>query len=136
MGRKPEDPGGLRQVIRKSREKIQEFAVVRLTTDLTKLSEKEKEMIPYLIEAAKLMDDLYWEQALGDKDKFLQGLKIRQFVNLHRSITDRGKGWNGNKPFVEGYKEKPAGANFYPADMTKEEFEKWSNKERQTSIRS
>ena len=32
-----------------------------------------------------------------------------------------------NKPFIPGYGEKPAGANFYPEDMTKEEFEKWNN---------
>ena len=111
-------------------EKIREFAVVRLTTDLTKLSDKEKQMIPYLIEAAKLMDDLYWEQALGDKDKFLTGIKdpaVRKFAEINYGPWER---LNGNKPFVEGYKEKPAGANFYPADMTKEEFEKWSNKEK------
>jgi len=119
-------PMGDQQIV----EKIKEFVVVRLTTDLTKLSDKEKEMIPSLIEAAKLMDDLYWEQALGDKEKFLTRIQdpaVRKFAEINYGPWER---LNGNKPFVEGFKEKPAGANFYPADMTKEEFEKWANKEK------
>jgi hypothetical protein len=54
--------------------KINELAVVKLTTDLAKLSEKEKQMIPLLIDAAKIMDDLFWKQTLGDKEKFISGI--------------------------------------------------------------
>ena len=79
----------------KIEEKIKEFAVVRLTTDLTTLTVKEKEMIPYLIEAAKLMDDLYWEQALGDKEKFLSGIKdgaVHQFAEINYGPWERLNG--------------------------------------------
>src|SRR5690606_24734037 len=31
----------------------------------------------------------------------------------------------GNRPFVPGVGDKPPGANFYPADMGREEFEAW-----------
>jgi hypothetical protein len=34
---------------------------------------------------------------------------------------------NNNEPFLEAYGPKPSGANFYPADMTKEEFENWGD---------
>ncbi|MEI6899542.1 MAG: Zn-dependent hydrolase, partial [Bacteroidota bacterium] len=54
--------------------KINELSVVKLTTDLSKLSEKEKQMIPLLIDAAKIIDDLFWKQTLGDKDKFFVSL--------------------------------------------------------------
>ena len=53
--------------------KISQFAVVKLTTDLTKLTEKEKKMIPLLINASKIMDDLFWLQAFGDKNVFFTG---------------------------------------------------------------
>ena len=110
--------------------KISEFVTVKLTTDITKLSEKEKQMIPLLIDAAKIMDDLYWEQVIGDKQKFLDSVPdslVRVFAGINYGPWER---LNGNKSFVKGFAEKPAGANFYPKDMTKDEFEKWQNKDK------
>jgi hypothetical protein len=107
--------------------KVKEFAVVKLTTDLTKLTDKEKQMIPLLIEVARIVDDLYWQQTLGDKQSFLDSIKdslTRQFAEINYGPWER---LNGNKPFINGFGEKPAGANFYPQDMTKEEFEKWDD---------
>lgn len=106
--------------------KVNDFAVVTLTTDLGKLTEKEKQMIPLLIEVADIIDNLYWLQTLGDKTAFLDSIKdtiTRQFAGINYGPWER---LNGNKPFMEGFGEKPAGANFYPTDMTKEEFEKWN----------
>ncbi len=39
---------------------------------------------------------------------------------------------DGLKPFVEGWGEKPKGANFYPHDMTKAEFEKLENRDKKS----
>ncbi|MBN2610611.1 MAG: Zn-dependent hydrolase [Bacteroidales bacterium] len=103
--------------------KITAFAPFTLTTDITKLSDKEKEMIPILIEAAKLMDDIFWQEAYGDKEELLSKItdeNEKKFVMINYGPWER---LNDNKPFIEGYGEKPLGANFYPADMTKEEFE-------------
>lgn len=111
-------------------EKVNEFAVVKLTTDLSVLTEKEKQMIPLLIQAADLVDGIYWEQTIGKKEPFLESIKdtlTRKFAAINYGPWER---LNGNKPFVEGYGEKPAGACFYPTDMTKEEFEKWDNKDK------
>ena len=108
--------------------KINEYASVKLTTDLTKLSDKEKQMIPLLIDVAKIIDGIYWEQTLGDKKAFLDTIQdslMRQFAEINYGPWER---LNGNKPFIPGFGEKPAGAGFYPADMTKEEFEKWIDK--------
>ena len=49
-------------------QKVDEYAKFTLTTDLTKLTPKEKEMLPLLIQAAEIMDELYWQQAWGDKN--------------------------------------------------------------------
>jgi hypothetical protein len=103
--------------------KLNDFATFKLTTDMSKLTAKEKEMIPVLIEAARLMDDIYWMEAYGDKNELLSGLtdeELKKFVMINYGPWER---LNDNKPFVEGVKEKPLGANFYPQDMTKEEFE-------------
>ena len=108
-------------------QKVSEFATVKLTTDLTKLTAKEKRIIPLLIEIATIADDLYWEQTLGNKKAFLDSIKdpsATQFAEINYGPWER---LNGNKSFIEGFGEKPAGANFYPVDMTKKEFEKWKN---------
>ncbi|MDP1622568.1 MAG: Zn-dependent hydrolase [Bacteroidales bacterium] len=107
--------------------KINEYVSVRLTTDLSKLTEKEKQMIPILIEAADLIDGLYWEQTIGDKTAFLDTIQnplMKQFAEINYGPWER---LNGNKPFIPGFGEKPPGARFYPADMTKDEFKKWND---------
>ena len=108
--------------------KVNEYAVVKLTTDLSKLTEKEKQMIPILLDLAQIMDDIFWEQTWGNKNTLLDTIKdpyAKQFAAINYGPWDR---LDENKPFISGIGEKPKGANFYPADMTKEEFEKWNDK--------
>lgn len=108
--------------------KVNEYAVVKLTTDLSVLTDKEKQMIPILIEAAQLMDDIFWEQTLGNKSAFLDTIKdqaTKDFAIINYGPWDR---LDGNLPFIAGIGEKPKGANFYPKDMTKEEFEAFGDK--------
>jgi hypothetical protein len=100
------------------------YTEVTLTADLSVLSEKERQMIPLLIDACQAMDEIYWLEAYGDKAKLLAGIKdpaLRRFAEINYGPWDR---LNGNQPFLPGVGAKPAGAGFYPADMTKEEFEK------------
>lgn len=103
--------------------KVDEYATVKLTTDLSVLSENQKKMLPLLIDAAKLMEEIYWMQSYGNK-KELCNMELdeatKKFININYGPWDRLR---GNESFVEGIGAKPAGANFYPADMTKEEFE-------------
>jgi hypothetical protein len=102
---------------------LDQYTTVRLTTDLSVLSERERQMIPLLIEAADEMNPLFWQQAYGNGDSLLESLTdpdLRRFVEINYGPWDR---LNGNEPFLEGVGPKPAGANFYPADMTQEEFE-------------
>ena len=99
------------------------YTKVKLQTNIGKLSENQKRIIPILIEVAKIMDGIFWQQAYGDKDELLGSLsddKTEGFVNVNYGPWDR---LANNKPFLGGAGEKPLGANFYPTDMTKEEFE-------------
>lgn len=110
--------------------KLKDYQTVKLTTDLSQLTDKEKQMIPLLIEAAQVMDDLFWQQAYGDKNEALAKAKNedeKKYIAINYGPWDR---LDDNKPFIEGVGEKPAGANFYPQDMTKEEYDKLANKDK------
>ena len=102
---------------------IGDYARVQLTADLSKVDSNERQMLVKLIDAAQVMDDLFWQQTYGDKQVLLSNITddtTRQFVEINYGPWDR---LNGDRPFVAGIGVKPAGANFYPADMTKQEFE-------------
>lgn len=103
--------------------KVEEFAYVDLSSDLyNQLSDKEKEIVAVFKEIADIMDGLFWKQTFGDKSimEQLEDPYARQFAAINYGPWDR---LDDNKPFVEGYGEKPAGCQYYPQDMTKEEFE-------------
>lgn len=96
---------------------------VDLTADLSHLNENQHKMLSLLIDASKIMDDLFWQQAFfGDKDSFLNGIEsdeVRHFATINYGPWDR---LNGDAAFLSGYEEKPQGAEFYPHYMDKAEF--------------
>lgn len=100
------------------------FAEFTLTADLSALSENQRAMIGILIEASQVMDDLFWKQAYGDDyEAWLASIGIDEaalFADQNYGPWDR---LDDEKPFIEGVGAKPLGANFYPTDMTKEEFD-------------
>lgn len=100
-----------------------------LKADISTLSEIEQQTLRHLIDAAKVADEIFWLQTWGDKNALLTDLKnenltLRKFILLNYGPWDR---LNNNAPFVQGEGEKPKGANFYPKDITQEEFEKWTS---------
>ena len=102
---------------------IDKYAEYTLTTDISHLSENEKEMLPLLFEAADIMENLFWHENYGDKDELMARISdpdVQQFACITYGPWD---GLDGNKPFVDGFGPKPAGAQFYPQDMTEEEWE-------------
>jgi hypothetical protein len=99
------------------------YVPFRLTADLSGLSDNYKKMIPILIEASKLMDEMFWYEAYGEKEEFLSDVsddRVKRHFMINYGPWDR---LENNVPFVEGVGPKPPGANFYPKDMTKKEFE-------------
>ena len=110
--------------------KVERYKPVTLSADLSYLTESEKAVFRLLVDVAKIMDDLYWMQNYGDKDTLLNKLTNeyeKKYVIINYGPWDD---LDGLKPFIKGVGQKPAGANFYPADMTKEEFEKFSAPEK------
>ncbi|MEZ5365704.1 MAG: hypothetical protein R2748_26085 [Bryobacterales bacterium] len=104
-------------------QRLDRYTPFRLETDLAALTEKEREMIPLLIEAADTMNDLFWRQSWGDKEALLKRIDDRagkRYAELNYGPWDR---LDDNVPFIEGIGPKPEGAEFYPHDMTKDEFE-------------
>jgi hypothetical protein len=102
---------------------LAKYTTVRLSADLSTLSENERRMIPLLIDAAEAMDEIFWIQAYGDRDALMQRITnqgLRDFAAINYGPWDRVA---GNAPFVYGYGAKPAGANFYPTDASREELE-------------
>ena len=105
------------------RELLSQYTSFRLTTDLSVLSENECRMLPHLFAAADQMEAIYWQQAYGDRDELLASIDdpaLREYAKINYGPWDR---IGGNAPFIDGVGDKPAGANLYPRDMTKEEFE-------------
>ena len=101
---------------------IDKYAEYTLTTDISHLSENEREMLPLLFEAADIMEDLFWKENYGDKEELMAKISdpdVQKFACITYGPWD---GLDDNKPFVEGVGEKPAGAQFYPQDMTEEEW--------------
>ena len=93
---------------------------VELKSDLSHLSDNQKTMVSLLIDAAEIMDDLFWKQSFfGDKATFLNSFNnenIRHFAAINYGPWDR---LNGDAPFLSGYDAKSHGAEFYPHTVDK-----------------
>ncbi|HEY4539833.1 MAG TPA: Zn-dependent hydrolase [Faecalibacter sp.] len=102
--------------------KPQYYSEYTLTTDLSHLSANEKEIVKLMIKAADIMDDLFWQQTYGAKIDITDAVKGAEldYVKINYGPWDR---LDNDKPFLPGVGPKPAGAMFYPHDMTAEEFE-------------
>lgn len=100
-----------------------DYAEVTLTTDLGVLSASERAMLPLLIEAADAMDEVFWLQTWGNRDSLLASIADPQLVTYARINYGPWDRLSSNTPFLDGVGPKPAGSGFYPADMTREEFE-------------
>lgn len=110
--------------------KVAQFAEVEVKYDSSILSEKQKIVLQKLYEASKIMDEIFLEQvyyknfeikkALENSKDPIDAVRL-QYFNIMFGPFDR---LDHNKPFY-GTETKPLGANFYPIDMTKEEFENY-----------
>ena len=111
------------QLINTEKSRLDIYTDFTLTSDLSHLSDNQKQMIGKLIDASKIMDELFWRQAFGEsKDAFLAKIndeKVQKFADINYGPWDR---LNGDQVFLSGYEEKPLGAEFYPSDITKEEL--------------
>jgi hypothetical protein len=117
----------LEQFDRMIEQKTGEFVAVDLTSDLSHLSDNQKQMLRLLFQVADLMDEIYWAEVFPDRESAMGALvseNVKLFFRINYGPWER---LNGNLPFLPGYGPKPAGSGFYPADMTTAEFESLDN---------
>jgi hypothetical protein len=101
------------------------YTPVVLSTDLSHLSERQQQMVGLLVDAAKITDDLFWKQVWGERDALLDSIEdpaARRFAEVNYGPWDR---LDDDRPFIEGHGQRPPGVQYYPSDMSREEFEAW-----------
>uniref|UniRef100_A0A0E0GDY7 Nudix hydrolase domain-containing protein n=1 Tax=Oryza nivara TaxID=4536 RepID=A0A0E0GDY7_ORYNI len=132
---------------------INRYAPIHLEPELTSLSEGDREALGYILKASIVIDDIFYEQVWNsnctlrdwlkaranyssfDKLKWLSCLdENKAFLSTADSavklLTDATKsvsGWKGIEYRAAFPRDNPPGANFYPPDMDKMEFELWKN---------
>ena len=112
------------------------FAPVDIKADVARLAPGDRRALAKLVEAARIMDALFLRQVWAGNPALLQQLSREALAagpdspaaaQLHYFLINAGP-WSRldhHQPFVAGVPAKPEGANFYPADATKEEVQKW-----------
>ncbi len=138
--RKQEQPSGeIDMIVSK---KIARFAPTEITADISTLSAGDREALTKIIEAAQFMDPIFLQQVWSGNPSLRERLKTdtseagRQRLHYFRLHMGPWSTIDNNAPFIDGVpNERPIGANYYPENMTKAEFLKWSegltNAERQ-----
>lgn len=109
------------------KQKIKQYEIVELTADLSRLTKCEQRILPLLFEAAGIIDGIFWQQSFGDKESLMDLLECpyaREYALLNYGPWGR---LEGHTSFHEAFQDKFPGANFYPSDMTREEFEQWED---------
>ncbi len=113
-------------------EKLLRFAPATVTANTSSLSPGDRQALLLLIDAGKIMDTIYLRQVWSgnpalldrlDKDNTPAGLERLHFFKINFGPWSE---LDGDAPFIEGVPAtKPKGANFYPEDMSQEEFVAW-----------
>ncbi|KAI3682252.1 hypothetical protein L2E82_50027 [Cichorium intybus] len=116
--------------------KLNRYAPISLSAELTGLTEDDKEALILLIHAARLMDDIFHQQVWFGNPSLREWLKGRAHlscldeneaffttadsaIGLLPESTKPIPGWNGIEYKAAFPMQKPAGASFYPPDMDK-----------------
>jgi peptidase M49-like protein len=104
-------------------DKVAQYTPVRLAADLAQLSDRERRMLPLLIDAAAAIDTMYRQQYYPALDSLLEATTdpaTRRYVEVNYGPWDR---LDDDRPFIAGVGPRPPGAALYPPDVTKQELE-------------
>lgn len=105
------------------------YVPVNIGAETRRLTHKERRVIDKLIHVSKLLDEIYFDQVYSRNKEILSQLEKHPRKNLHalklfRFYYGPFDRLHHNKAFIDGY-IKPKGANFYPEDITVQEFEEF-----------
>ncbi len=95
---------------------------VELVADLSGLSANQKEMISLFIDASAYIDSMFFYENLENYQQILSGITSDSLKEKFIYNFGPWERFNANIPFIDGIEDKPLGANFYPSDMTVDEF--------------
>ena len=112
---------------------IDQYEEVTLTADLSMLSDGERQIIPILMEAADIIDEIFWLQSYGPKstlEEIMQEPLAWQYALINYGPWGR---LEGHAAFYPGFDDKPLGARFYPLDMSREEFDNWDDPDKSSA---
>ena len=112
--------------------KVEEYAPVELKSDLVNgLSENEKELVKIFLQVGKITDNLFWKQTFGDKALLdtITDSYVKEFAMINYGVWDR---LDNNRPFVAGYGDKLDVCNYYPHDITAEEFDAFEDENKES----
>src|SRR5471030_749650 len=109
------------------------FAPVTLKYDTSALSPADRQALPKLVEAARVLNFVFMDQLWSGNRALYEKLQkdATPLGNARRHYFWLNKGpWSDlddHQAFIPGVpKRKPQGSGFYPEDMTREEFETWA----------
>ncbi len=120
------DPSTMKELkAEKYNDWIGEYVRVPLKSDFKYLSTDDRKMLPVLFEVANIMDEIFWQQAYGSKNHLFKHITSEEAKKLAEINYGPWNRLHGNEPIFENVGSKPAGANFYPPDMTKDEFDQF-----------
>jgi hypothetical protein len=112
--------------------KIRRFSPTVLTADTSRLSANDSKALQKIIDAAKLLDPLFLRQVWSGNEALKMKLEAdksavgRQRLHYFRINNGPWSRLDNNEPFIDGVPpEKPPHANFYPDNITKDEFNSW-----------
>lgn len=107
------------------------FAPVEIGADLSDLPTSERLALAHIVDAARVMDGLFLQQQWAGNPSLLLSLLGDQNATgkarLDFFLLNKGP-WSrieDNRSFIPGVPDKPAGANFYPPDATRDEVAAW-----------
>jgi len=124
-------------------EQIEKMTPVVLTHDISYLPAEEVQVLKLLVKASKYMDDCFRIQVWKDNQAILKSLQKssvaedQAYLDLFKTMFGPWNRLEEDAPFINNI-PKPDGANFYPTDMTKEEFHAWleNNPDQQKAFES
>lgn len=110
--------------------RVAKFKPIHISFDPSALTEREQKMVAKLVDAAGLLDCIYWRQS--DPEGLKLYLSLADTKDPHKQLLREYLKINGgrfdliddNKPFV-GTAPAPPGRGFFPWGMTKQDFDSY-----------
>jgi hypothetical protein len=126
----PRHPGPELEVVPDIAARRARFVPQSLSAETSHLSEGDRLALQHLVTAARFVDEIFKRQAWAGNPGFaprvaeLSGPDSEALTDYYRIMYGKWDRLDGLEPFIDG-QAHPAGAGYYPQDLSREEFETW-----------